>query len=156
SLALLVTGCGSVDEKGDDSAGDDGGDDAPTSDFSLVVDPTALTMPIASSTTVTVTVERDNFDDDIPLTAEARPASLAAVFGPPALTDGATSAELTVTAIGGMAPGTGSFEIVATAGSASRSADLSVTTTTITVSGKVRGAVTGATVGLVGKAPVTT
>ena len=136
----------------------DGGDDGGGSNdgsFTLTVAPTTLTLPIASSMTVAVTVSRTGTVGDIALTSPNLPGNLTATFSPESLPEGTDSAELTITAVGGMGPGTGTVTVRATGGGADHDATISVTTTTITVTGTVRGGRAGVKVGIIGKPSVT-
>lgn len=155
-LLFLLIACGSVKNMSSDGGGGDDDDDGggSSASFTLSVDPTSLTLPIASSMTVAVTVDRTGTVGDIALSAPSLPANLSASFSPATLPEGTDSAELTITALGGLAPATGSVMVHASAGSLEQDASVSVTTTTITVSGKVRGNRQNVIVGIIGKPSV--
>jgi hypothetical protein len=148
--AFALAGCGEVSSKKPDG-GD--GDTAPAGDFTLTIDQSALTIPIAGQATVTVTVAPNGSVGDITLTADGLGSNLEVTFSPNPITTGTSTATIRVK--GGTAPGTSTVTLTGTAGDKTHSATVSVTTTTITVSGTVRGGRSGITVGLVGKTSVT-
>ncbi len=151
ALTCVVGACGNVaDNKTDGGGGGDGGGSG-SGTFTLSVDPASLTLPIASSMTVAVSVARTGTVGDIALTSPNLPANLTASFSPASLPEGTDTAELTITAVGGMGPGTGTVTVRASGGGADHDASVSVTTTTITVSGKLRGNTQNVTVGIIGK-----
>ena len=151
AVVLGLAACGEV--KGVDVDGGGSADAPPTGEFGVAVAPTTLSLPIASSMDVTVSVSRGDGVGDIELTATT-PANLSAAFASPTLDAAATSTTLSVTAIGGMAAATGDITISATSGGITHTATLSVTTTTITVAGTVRGGRANVTVVLVGRPAV--
>jgi hypothetical protein len=150
-LALLGSACGEV-------AGmktPDGGDVDPNADFTLSVDPTSLTIPIAGSAKVTVTVARTGTTGDITLSASGLGSNLTAEFSPAAIPQGETTSEVTITVKGGTPAASSTVTLTGTAGDKTHSAEVSVTSTTITVIGTVRGNRPGVKVGLIGKASIT-
>ncbi|HEY4177707.1 MAG TPA: hypothetical protein VGM90_12765 [Kofleriaceae bacterium] len=150
ALVAALVGCGSVADTTRDSGG---GDDQP-SDFALTVAPTSLSIPINSTGTATITVARTGGDDAVTLSADAG-ANLTVAFSPNPIPAGSTTADVTVTATGGKPASMTDVTITGTVGSNHHDATLSVTTTTLTVSGIVRGARQGITVGIVGKNAIT-
>lgn len=146
-----LAACGNV--KGNNTDIDGGGSDdgSVTGSFTLSVDPTSLTLPIASSMTVAVTIARTGTVGDVVLSSPTIPGNLTATFSPDTLPEGTDTAELTITAVGGMGPGTGNVTVHASNGSMEHEATIAVTTTTITVSGKVRGNAQNVMVGIIGK-----
>lgn len=154
ALALVLSAaCGEV--KGTNTPPDSGSNVDPQGDFTLTVDPTSLTIPIAGSAKVTVTVSRTGDTGDIALSATGLGSNLTAEFSPAAIPDGETTAEVTITVKGGTPAGTATVTVTGTAGDKTHSADVSVTSTTITVTGTVRGNRSGVTVGIIGKPEVT-
>lgn len=145
--ALCAVACGSV--TGDTNT--DGNTINPNGDFTLSVDPTSLTIPIASSAKVTVTVHRTDLTGDIALSATGLGTNLTADFSPAVIPNGTDTSEVTITVKGGTAAGTSTVSLTGTLGDKTHSADVSVTSQTITVSGIVRGGRAGIKVGLVGK-----
>ena len=142
SVGLLA--CGSV-KPGDD---DDG-------DFTITADPTSLTIPIAGSRTSALTIQRTGTVGDIMLSATGLGSNVTATFTPNPVPAGTTSAQATFKVAGGSAPATVNVMVTGAAGSVQRSTSVSVTSTTITVNGTVRGNRAGVTVGLIGKQAVT-
>ena len=106
--------------------------------------------------TVAVNVTRTGTVGDIALTAPNLPANLSVAFSPETLPEGTNTAQLTITAVGGMAPSTGDVTVHASGGGGQHDATISVSTTTITVSGKVRSGTQNVKVGLIGKPIATT
>jgi hypothetical protein len=153
-LLATLAACGSVKSSADAGGGDD--DALVDSDFTLDVSSAALTIPIASSATVTVQIERTGTPGDVMLSASGAGANLTVEFSPNPIPAGATSATATIRAKGGMAAASSTLTITGTGGDKTHSASVAVTTTTITVTGKVRGGLANVTVGLVGKPSVTT
>lgn len=153
AASLLFIACGEV--KGTNNGPDAGSNVDPNADFTLSVDPTSLTIPIAGSATVTVTVERTGETGDIALSATGLGTNLEAEFSPAAIPEGETSSEVTITVKGGTTAGSSTVTLTGTAGDKTHSADVSVTTTTITVTGIVRGNRAGVKVGIIGKQSVT-
>lgn len=143
STALLA--CGSVSDKPGD---DDGGD------FTISASPTSLTVPIAGSATTTVTIARTGSVGDVMLSASGG-ANVTATFSPNPIPAGSTTSQATIKVAGGTAPGTTSVMLTGTAGSISHATTVMVTSTTITVTGTIRGNRSGVKVGLVGKQSVT-
>lgn len=152
ALALLLSAaCGEV--KGTNTPPDSGSNvDA---DFTLTVDPTSLTIPIAGSDKVTVTVNRTGDTGEIALSATGLGSNLTAELSPAAIPDGETTAEVTISVKGGTPAASATVTITGTAGDKTHSADISVTSTTITVTGTVRGNRAGVKVGIIGKQSVT-
>lgn len=151
ALAVFGSACGEV-------AGvktPDGGDIDPNADFTLSVDPTSLTIPIASSAKVTVTVTRDGMTGDIALSASGLGSNLTAEFSPAAIPEGSTTSEVTITVKGGTPAATSTVTLTGTAGGKTHSADVSVTSQTITVIGTIRGSRPGVKVGIIGKQSIT-
>lgn len=146
---------GSVITPGDDA---DVEIDAPPgpSDYSIAINPTSLTLPIASAGTVDVTITRTNFADPIALAAVNVPPGVTVTFEPPTLGAGVTTSVATVSIAGGIAEGSGTLSIDATAGLRQKSASLAVSWHRINVSGTVFTQQSGVTVGLVGRSSVTT
>lgn len=149
---LVAVGCGEVSSNKPDAGG--GGDAPGGGDFSLSIDPATLTLPVASTGTVTVTITRDGSVGDVMLSASGLGSGLTAEFTPNPISAGETTAELKVTAVGGMQPATSTVTITGSSGGMNHTASLSVTTTAITVSGTVRGGRAGVIVGITGKASV--
>lgn len=152
---LVAVGCGEVSSNKRPDAGGGDHDAPPGGDFSLSVDPTTLTLPVASTGTVTVTITRNGSVGDVMLSASGLGSGLTAEFTPNPLSAADSTAELKVTAVGGMQPATSSVTITGSAGGTERTANLSVTTTSITVTGNVRGGRAGVEVGIIGKQSVT-
>lgn len=154
ALFLLLSACGEV--KGTSTDGGNGSADAPgAGDFSLTVDMASLTIPIAGSADVTVTVERSGEVGDITLSASGLGSNLEVAFSPSVIPEGETTSTATISVKGATPPGTSMVTLTGTAGDKTHSADVSVTTTTITVSGTVRGNRAGVKVGIIGKQSVT-
>jgi hypothetical protein len=151
---MFVTGCGEVANK-PDNPDSSVSDDAPAGDFTLSVDPAALTVPIASSATVTVTIARTGSIGDVLLSATGLGPNLAAEFSPNPIPQGATTSTATIHAKGGTAPTTTSITLTGESGSKTHSATVDVTTQTITVTGTIRGNRPGVKVGIIGKQSVT-
>jgi hypothetical protein len=147
---LLLSACGEV--KG---TGTDGGGSGSDADFTLSVDQSALTIPIAGSASVNVTVERTGSVGDIMLTADGLGASLTADISPNPIAGGSATAQVTINVAGGSLPAMSTVTITGTAGGKTHSATVTVTTTTITVTGTVRGGRAGVKVGIIGKQSVT-
>lgn len=164
-VGLVVIGCG-----GGGSAKLDGSvispqDDAEVEvdavvvgpmDYAISVSPTSLTLPIASSETVDVSITRNNFDDVITLSAVNVPAGVNVTFDPPMLGAGVNASMATVAIDGGIAEGSATITIDATAGVRQKSATVSVTWQRITVTGKVQGGTSGVYVVMPGRTPITT
>jgi hypothetical protein len=150
-LALLGSACGEVASM----KNPDGSIIDPNADFTLSVDPTSLTIPIAGSAKVTVTVARDGTTGDIALSASGLGANLTADFSPAAIPEGSTTSEVTITVKGGTPAATSTVTLTGTAGAKTHSADVSVTSTTISVIGTVRGNRPGVKVGIIGKTSIT-
>jgi uncharacterized membrane protein len=131
------------------------GDDDASGDFTITADPTSLTVPIAGSQTVTLTIERTGAVGDVMLSASGLGANLTATFAPNPVPDGTTTSQATITVAGGSAPATTTVTLTGSAGANQHSATVSVTTTTITVTGTVRGNRSGVKVGIIGKQSVT-
>ena len=146
SFAVLAA-CGSVSSN--DKA--DSNTNNPNGDFTLTVDPTTLTIPIAGSAKVSVTVHRTDLSGDITLSATGLGANLTADFSPAVIPDGSETSEVTISVKGGTTAGMSTVTLTGTAGDKTHSADVSVTSTTITVTGTVRGGRAGIKVGLIGK-----
>ncbi len=151
-VVVTASACGEVKAH---SNSDGGGDDASSADFTLTVNPGSLTIPIAGSAQVTVTVERMGTTGDISLSATGLGGNLTAEFSPPTIPEGSTTSAVTISVKGGTAAGTSTVTLTGTAGEATHSADIEVTTTTITVTGTVRGGRAGVTVGIIGKGSLT-
>ena len=81
ALVCVIGACGSVADNKMDGGGDDGGGSG-SGTFTLSVAPTTLTLPIASSMTVAVTVARSGTVGDIALTSPNLPGNLTATFSP--------------------------------------------------------------------------
>lgn len=150
ALLLLVGACGEVKAKSPDGGGSGDGD------FTVMVDPTSLTVPIAGSADLTIAIERIGAIGDITLSASGLGSNLEATFSPEVIPDGMTSGHVTISVVGGTAPSVSTVTLTGTAAGTTHSVDVTVTTTTITVTGRVRGNLPGVTVGLIGKASVTT
>ena len=148
ALAAMLSACGEV--KG---TGTDGGGSSGENDFTLTVDPTSLSIPIAGSATVTVNVARTGTVGEIVLTAEGLGASLTADL-PPIAAD-ASNGQVTINVAGGSLPAVSTVTITGTAAGKTHSATVEVTTKTITVTGTVRGGRSGVKVGIIGKQSVT-
>ncbi len=146
---LLIGACGEVKAKSPDGGGS--GD----ADFTLTVDPTSLTIPIAGSAELTVTVERTGAIGDITLSASGFGANLDVTLLPEVIPDGATAGQVTIRVIGGTMPSRTTVTLTGTPAGTSHSVDVTVATTTITVTGMVRGNLPGVTIGLMGKTSVT-
>lgn len=131
------------------------GADAASGDFTITADPTSLTVPIAGSQTVTLTIERTGDAGDVMLSASGLGANLTATFAPNPVPAGTTTSQATITVAGGSAPATTTVTLTGSAGANQHSATVSVTTTTITVTGTVRGNRSGVKVGIIGKQSVT-
>jgi hypothetical protein len=152
-FALVVAaGCGAVSDNRTDSGT---GDTVPAGDFSLAVAPGAVTVPIASSTTVTVTVQRASGVGDIMLSTTGEANGVMVTYATNPLPVGTDTTEATIKVAGGSAATTTTVTITGTAGTKTHSADVAVTAQTITVSGLVAGGKPNITVGLVGKTTVT-
>jgi hypothetical protein len=150
ALAALISACGEV--KG---TGTDGGGSGSGGDFTLSVDQSALTVPIAGSGSVTVTVERTGTLGDIMLSVDGLGSNLMASVTPNPIASGSTTAQVTISAVGGMLPAMSTVTITGTAGDKTHSATVAITTTTIMVTGTVRGGRSGIKVGIIGKQSVT-
>jgi hypothetical protein len=147
SIGLLA--CGSVKIGVGDDAGGGGGD------FTITANPTSLTVPIAGSQTATLTIQRTGAVGDVMLSASGLGANLAATFTPNPVPASATTSQVTFTVAGGSAPATTTVTLTGAAGATQHSATVSVTSTTITVTGTVRGNRSGVKVGIIGKQAVT-
>jgi len=145
TMGLLA--CGSVNNSG----ASDGG----PSDFTLTVNPTSLTIPIARSKTVEVTIGRTGAAGDVMLNASGGGTSITTTFAPNPVPAGTTTSQATITVAGGAAAATTTLTLTGMAGSIQHSATVSVTSTTITVTGTVRGNRFGVKVGIIGKQSVT-
>jgi hypothetical protein len=132
-----------------------GDDDFPAGDFTITTDPTSLTLPIAASGMVTVTVQRTGTVGDIMLSASGLGANVSAAFSPNPIPASATTSQATIAIAGGSAPATTSITVTGTAGATQHTATLSVTSTTISVTGTIRGNRAGVKVGIIGKQSVT-
>lgn len=152
SAALLVGACGEVKAP---NTPDSGSNVDPNADFTLTVDPSSLTIPIASSAKMTVTVARTGTTGDIALSATGLGANITVDFSPASIPEGSATSEVTIAVKGGTVAGMSTVTLIGTAGAKTHSADVSLTSTTITVNGTVRGARSGVKVGLVGKTSVT-
>ena len=145
--AAGLLACGSVQNPGD-------GDGGP-SDFTITVNPTSLTIPIAGSQTVEVTIARTGATGDVMLSASGGGTGVTATFAPNPIPAGMTTSQATITVAGGSAAATTNLTVTGTAGATQHSATVSVTSTTITVTGTVRGNRSGVKVGIIGKQSVT-
>ncbi len=152
--ATVAAACGEVSTKKPD-----GGDIiAPPGDFALSVDQSAVTIAIASETTVMVSVAPNGDVGDVTMTAEGLGSNLEVTFAPNPVvtpTTGAVTTIATIRAKGGTTAGTSTVTLTGTAGDKTHSVTVEVTTSTITVSGTVRGGRSGITVGMIGKPSVT-
>jgi hypothetical protein len=146
SLGLLA--CGSVKNN-------PGGDASAPGDFTITANPTSLTVPIAGSQTVALTIDRTGATDDVMLSASGLGANLTVTFAPNPVPAGTTASQATITVAGGSAPATTTITLTGSSGSTQHSAMVSVTSTTITVTGTVRGNRSGVKVGIIGKQSVT-
>lgn len=148
SVALLfATACGSVSSN---DGADANGSNA-SGDFTLASTASSLTIPIAGSAKLTLTVQRTNATGDIALSATGLGANLTADFSPAVLPSGTDSSEVTISVKGGTAPSSSTIQLVGTLGDKTHSVDVAVTTTTINVMGTVRGGRAGVKVGIIGK-----
>lgn len=145
--AMWLFACGSVKNN-------PGDDDAAAADFTITANPTSLTVPIAGSQTVELTIARTGAIGDVMLSASGLGANITATFAPNPVPAGATTSQATITVAGGSAPATTTITLTGTAGSSQHSAMVSVTSTTITVTGTVRGNRSGVKVGIIGKQSV--
>lgn len=89
------------------------------------------------------------------LSASGLGANVSATFSPNPIPASATTSQATIAIAGGSAPATTSVMVTGSAGSTQHAATLSVTSTTITVTGSVRGNRSGVKVGIIGKQSVT-
>jgi hypothetical protein len=122
------------------------------SDFTLSVNPGTLTIPIAGSATIDVTVARTGTTvGDITLSVDGLGSTLTADVAGSPIAEGTTTAQITIKAVGGQQPGSATVTITGTGGGKTHTADVTVTTTAITVTGKVRDGRSGVVVGLTGK-----
>lgn len=153
--ALVVVACGSVGGPPSGDSGGGGDDDVPPGDFTITTDPTSLTLPIAGSGTVTVTVQRTGAVGDIMLSASGLGANVSAAFSPNPIPASASTSQAAIAIAGGSAPATTSITVTGTAGATQHAATLSVTSTTISVTGTIRGNRSGVKVGIIGKQSVT-
>jgi hypothetical protein len=152
AVAALLSACGEVaSNNGTDGGSGSGSNDG---DFTLSVDPSTLTMPIAGSGTVTVNIVRTGSIGEVTLTADGLGTSLTADLA--TIAADATSAQVKINAVGGMAAGTSTVTITGTAGAKTHSDTVDVTTTTITVTGNLRDGRSGVKVGIIGKQTITT
>jgi hypothetical protein len=151
ALVLTVWACGEV--KSNNTP--DGGNIDPAADFTFSVDPTSLSIPIASSETVTVTVARTGTTGDIMLSASGLGANLTAEFSPAVIAEGSSTSQVTIGVKGGTPASTATITLTGTSANKTHSADVSVTSKTITVTGTVRGGRSGVTVGIIGMTSVT-
>lgn len=124
-------------------------------DFAIAASPESLTLPIAGSGTVMLTIDRTGDVGDVMLSASGLGANLTATFAPNPVPAGTTTSQATITVAGGSAPATSTITLTGTAGTTSHSAMVSVTSTTITVTGTIRGNRSGVKVGIIGKQSVT-
>jgi hypothetical protein len=148
---ITLVGCGSA---GGSSSGDGGGDGAPAGDFTIMLDRTSLTLPIAGSGTVTVTVQRTGAVGEIRLTASGL-APVSVAFNPNPIPASATTSQATISIAGGTVPTTTSIAVTGLSDARQHTTVLSVTSTTITVAGTIRGNRSGIKVGIIGKQSVT-
>lgn len=151
AAVVAVPACGDV--KASPDAPDTQGD-AADGDFTLSVDPTSLSIPIAGSATATVTIARTGSVGDVMLSASGLGANLEAEFSPNPIPAGSTTTTATIRVKGGTAPATSTVMLTGTAGDKSHSASIDVTSTTITVTGTIRGNRAGVRVGIIGKQSV--
>jgi hypothetical protein len=150
AFVVAATGllaCGSVQNPGD-------GDGGP-SDFTITVNPASLTVPIAGSQTVQVTIARTGATGDVMLSASGGGTSVTTTFAPNPIPAGMTTSQATITVTGGSAAATTTLTVTGTAGATQHSATVSVASTTITVTGTIRGNRSGVKVGIIGKQSVT-
>lgn len=155
-LIAALAACGNVKSSPDAPGGDD--IDAPPSvegDFTMTADPGSIEIPIASSRTATVSIQRTGDVGEVMLSASGAGANLTVEFSPNPIPADATSSTATITAKGGMAAASSTLMVVGMAGPKTHTANIAITTKTITVTGTVRGGRSGVTVGLVGKTSVT-
>ncbi|HEY6172987.1 MAG TPA: hypothetical protein VIX73_01035 [Kofleriaceae bacterium] len=143
----LCTGCGSVQNNNGD---DDGG-----GDFTLTATPSSINIPIAGSGKVTIAINRTGSAADVMLAAQNLPNGLTATFATNPVPAASNSTDVTFAVAPGAPAGMANVTIVGTSGSVQKTTTVAVTSTTITVSGTVRGKRSGITVRLVGKAAVT-
>src|SRR5688500_4065849 len=124
---LVAAACGEVASKSDGG----NGDDAPPGggDFTLTADQSALTIPIAGSATVNLTIARTGSVGDIQLTAEGLGSNLMVEFAPNPIGTSDTTSQATIRVAGGSQPGTSQITLTATAGDKTHSVMVSVTTT---------------------------
>src|SRR5678815_1820146 len=94
--ALVVVACGSVGGPPSGDSGGGGDDDVPPGDFTITTDPTSLTLPIAGSGTVTVTVQRTGAVGDIMLSASGLGANVSAAFSPNPIPASASTSQATI------------------------------------------------------------
>jgi hypothetical protein len=156
SLVFCLVACGEVSETPDDGgSGDSASDSAGVGDFTLSVSPGSIEIPIASSGTVTLNVDRTGTAGDIMLAAQNVPADLQVTFSPATIPASENTSEVKIEVAGGSVPASSTITLVGTSGEVQHTTTVSVATKTITVSGRVHNGLSGITVRIVGK-PATT
>ncbi|MEZ4365548.1 MAG: hypothetical protein R2939_04570 [Kofleriaceae bacterium] len=147
-LLAALAACGTVSDEPIADAPDG-------TDFSLVVTPTELSVPIGGSGDATLTIDRVGGGGDVELAAQGLPAGVTATFAANPVAAGTNSTTVTFAVAGGTAPATATVTLVGTSGGVERTTTLMVTATPITVTGVVKGEREGVTVRIVGKPAVT-
>lgn len=144
---VLGSGCGSVGSMNNPDGGGGGS-------FTLSATPTSVNIPIASTGTVTVAINRVGSVGDVMLSAQNLPSGITATFATNPVPAASSSTDVTFTVAPGTPPGSSNVTLVGSANGSQQTATVTVNAQTITVTGTIRGGAQGITVGLVGKATV--
>jgi hypothetical protein len=170
ALVLASTACGSVGSDGPDAAPPDEVDGSTADvavvdvstvdveeigDFTISVSPGSLDIPIGASKSTTVTVARVGAAGQVELSATDLPDGVTVSFETNPIPKDATTSKMTVKVNPGAVPGDSTFTVVGLSGGVEKTTTLELTAQTITVTGKVAGNRSGITVGMIGKASVT-
>jgi hypothetical protein len=143
----VVSGCGSV---GPANSPDGGGGGS----FTLNATPTSLNIPIASTGTVTIAINRTGSVGDVMLSAQNLPSGITAMFAANPVPAASSSTDVTFSVAPGTPPGSSNVTIVGSANGSQQTATVTVNAQTITVTGTIRNGAQGITVRLVGKPSV--
>lgn len=144
----VCSGCGSVGSMNNPDGGGGGS-------FTLSATPTSVNIPIASTGTVTIAINRVGSVGDVMLSAQNLPAGITATFTANPVPAASSSTDVTFTVAPGTPAGSSNVTIAGSANGSQQTVTVTVNAQTITVSGTIRGGTQGVTIRLVGKPAVT-
>src|SRR5262249_22991487 len=122
--------------------------------FTLNATPTSVNIPIASTGTVTIAINRTGSVGDVMLSAQNLPSGITATFAANPVPAPSSSTDVTFSAAPGQPAGSPNVTIVVSANGCQQTVTVTVSAQTITVTGTIRSGAQGVTVGLVGKTAV--